>query len=616
MTRRLFIALLSLFSGIASAEVSWTKLPDHPRIFADAERFASLKKNIAENDGLKDYHAVLKARADSLLKQPPVTRTLIGKRLLATSRQALECILVSAMVGKLDDSAAYKQRAIEEMRALAGFTDWNPKHFLDVAEATFAMGTGYDWLYDDLTPADRDLIATAIIEKGLKPSFPAEGKRQQAWIHGTNNWNQVCHSGMTIGALAIADRDPELAKKVVTRAVENLKYSAKAYAPDGIYPEGPGYWAYGTDFHLGLVEALRTSLGGTQDLEKFPGFMKTPDFIVQMEAPSGKYYSFADNGRTRGFETSLFWFARELKRPELLKSDLAKLSKMKAKAPSKLERMMALGLLWWDGKAPTGNKQPPASWSGAGKVPLVVFRGDWSDPNTTFLAAKGGRPSISHGHMDGGSFILESGGVRWAEDLGVQSYNTLESRGINLWDYRQNSPRWTVFRLGSESHNIPRFNGKPQNADGDAKLEKIDLGKRLAIFDLTSLHTPDAESVKRGFRFDPDGTVVIRDEWKSGAEPATVTFQWLTTSEVSVDGGKITLKSRDKTLQLNSSASGSIEIAVDDLSKPVRDFDLANPGLKRIRISVKSDAGSTDWLAVASAPSKTPSAETTPLATW
>ena len=41
------------------------------------------------------------------------------------------------------------ERLEEEMLAAAGFSDWNPGSFLDVAEMTTALAIGYDWLHDD-----------------------------------------------------------------------------------------------------------------------------------------------------------------------------------------------------------------------------------------------------------------------------------------------------------------------------------------------------------------------------------------------------------------------------------------------------------------------------------
>ena len=45
----------------------------------------------------------------------------------------------------------YLNRAVKEMLAVSAFSDWNPSHFLDVAEMTMAVSIGYDWLYDGLS---------------------------------------------------------------------------------------------------------------------------------------------------------------------------------------------------------------------------------------------------------------------------------------------------------------------------------------------------------------------------------------------------------------------------------------------------------------------------------
>jgi hypothetical protein len=52
---------------------------------------------------------------------------------------------------------------------------------------------------------DRDVIARAIATHALTPS-PAAEEGKNGWVDGDYNWNQVCHGGLTVGALAIAER--------------------------------------------------------------------------------------------------------------------------------------------------------------------------------------------------------------------------------------------------------------------------------------------------------------------------------------------------------------------------------------------------------------------------
>jgi hypothetical protein len=57
-------------------------------------------------------------------------------------------------------------------------------------------------------------------------------------VDGDFNWNQVCHSGLVVGALAIAEREPELARRIVDRAVRYVPKAGAVYAPDGSTPKG------------------------------------------------------------------------------------------------------------------------------------------------------------------------------------------------------------------------------------------------------------------------------------------------------------------------------------------------------------------------------------------
>ena len=98
------------------------------------------------------------------------------------------------------------------MLTAAAFPDWNPAHFLDTAEMTNALAVGYDWLFDFLSVEDRATIRKAIVDKGLKPGMAVYANKGW-WTTATHNWSQVCNGGMTAGALAIADEEPELARR-------------------------------------------------------------------------------------------------------------------------------------------------------------------------------------------------------------------------------------------------------------------------------------------------------------------------------------------------------------------------------------------------------------------
>lgn len=180
--------------------------------------------------------------AELLLPMPPQPKVMMDPmRMLSASQQILARLNTLATAWVLTGERRFAERAVAELLNAAGYPDWNPQHFLDTAELLMGVSLAYDWLYAELTPEQRDRVAAAIVEKGLKPSFGPK----MWWVSTTNNWNQVCHAGLIAGAVAVGDREPELAARIITRAVERLRYSlAASYSPRGAHPEGPGYWIY------------------------------------------------------------------------------------------------------------------------------------------------------------------------------------------------------------------------------------------------------------------------------------------------------------------------------------------------------------------------------------
>ena len=55
------------------------------------------------------------------------------------------------------------------------------------------IAIGYDWLYDKLQPETKQLVRTAILQKGIAPS---RIEKYNKFLRSTHNWNQVCNAGM------------------------------------------------------------------------------------------------------------------------------------------------------------------------------------------------------------------------------------------------------------------------------------------------------------------------------------------------------------------------------------------------------------------------------------
>jgi hypothetical protein len=510
------------------------------------------------------------------------------------------------MMFRLTGEQRFLVRAKLEMQTMAELPNWYPQHFLDTAEGALGMAVGSDWLHDALTTEERARFEDALIEKALRASLEDEAGKN--WIAGNNNWTAVCHGGLVVAALAVAEREPALAEQIVNRALKNMPRYAALYAPAGAYSEGPDYWAYGTTFYALMAEALRMNFGTTCDLERAPGFLRTADYTLQMTAPSGLLYNFADNGSTLGIEPIMFWFARELRRDDLIRREVANLSTLTNALTSgnprgDASRMLPLALLWRDPSLTTMSaSSPPLKWwSEGGTQPQAVMRSAWNDPRAIFIGIKAGKVDDSHAHMDIGSFILEANGVRWAVDLGRESYPHARANGMaaDLFKTTQDSKRWSIFRCGPDSHNLLRFNNASQHVDAKADIRRMNNG---FIVDLTPVVRDQATGAQRQFTLNPDRGITIRDEWKANDKVAEVTWQWLTQATATKTNDGFLLKQSGETLSIHATASSALTFTVDDASQPKNKFDSPNPGLTRLTIRMQTAALADGHLTVAATP--------------
>ncbi len=585
--------------------------PTHPRLMADAEQFQLLRQSIGNSTSTRDMLAgVVIRHADVLADVRPITRTLQGRRLLGESRRCLERMLNLSMAYQLTGESKYVERGKQEMLAVADFSDWNPSHYLDVAEMTLAMAIGYDWMFDALDETSRQTIREAIKHKGVSLPFETEHRK---WVGATNNWGQVCHCGMTAGGLAILEDEPELAAKTVLNAIENVPRSMKAFAPHGSYPEGPGYWAYGTSFNVVLLAMLDSVLGRDFGLSDLPGFNETGQYLCLMTGPSGEAFNYADGGAGRRPESALYWFADHYNRPDwLLGQDArlrAELASFSARdAGSGGNRLLPLALLWMssdEAQLAAADIQMPLNWQSEADTPVAVHRSSWVDPNATFVGLKAGSPSAPHGQMDTGSFVLDADGVRWALDLGAEGYHGIESRGMNLWSAAQDSDRWTIFRQSNAGHNTLVIDGKLQVAAGHAKLINFldDAQSPHSMVDMSAVYKGQAASVRRRVDLLPSREVVIQDEL-TGLKPGShVRWGMLTRAEVdSQTESAMHLKQQGKQLALTIVQPVGVTWTTIDTEKPRNEWDSANPGTRMVAFEAEAPASGELRLQVIATP--------------
>ncbi len=567
----------------------------HPRLLTTRDQLTNLSKSVDTDPLRRALADSILLEADKLLSTSPVERKLIGRRLLDKSRACLERVLLLSTAYYLTNDKKYVDRCREEMLAAAHFSDWHPDHFLDTAEMTCALAIGYDWLYDQLDEPTRKEIREAIVQKGVRIPYDT---KHNAWQRMTNNWGQVCHGGLTLGALAVAEDEPELAAHTIDDSLKNVVLAMAAYAPNGGYPEGPGYWSYGTSYNVLLIAALESALGTDFGLTKAPGFDHTGEFPALACGPSGLFFNYADGGEHRGPESIRFWFADRYHHPDWLRNERdlwqQTADNIKAGRPAGLH-FAPLALLWMQPPADDVKPEMPLAWQSKGTVPIVLLRSSWDDANATFVGLKAGSPAGNHGHMDAGSFVLDSDGVRWASDLGMEDYNAIEQRHMNLWSSAQDSDRWTIFRLSNFGHNTLVIDDQLQHAAGNTAITQFsDDPKHLfAIVDLTPVYKDQVKSARRGIMVLPTREVLIRDELHGLKPGSKVRWQMITHGTPDELGKpQVTLHEHDKQLKLTLTKPETYTWTQIDTEKRRHEWDTPNPGTRMIACeAIAPDSG-------------------------
>lgn len=558
--------------------------PEHPRLWATADDFMALKSRIAAHPDLGRWHAQSYQTGVRMLTQPVSEYDLSTGNLLRISRQVRNRTLILAMLYQLDGEDRFAERTWDELAAAAEFPNWYPDHFLSTAEMTHAFAIGYDWLYHYLDREQRDILRDAIGNLGLRPAL--DGYRHGAsWVTSTSNWNLVCNGGTGTGALAVGDEIPELAEEVLQSGLGSLPRAIAEYAPDGAYPEGLNYWAYGTRYLVAYVAAVQTALGDDLGLAESPGLSETGYYPIYLNGPTDQGFNYYDAPPRTFRSPELFWLAKTYDRP--IDNWWGSLGAEEANA--------ARYLLWYD--PDIGSSSPREAGLPFDRyfrhAEVVTCRSAWDDPRAVFVGFKGGDNQTNHGDLDLGTFVLDALGVRWAVELSNDLY-----RLPGYFDNGAQGQRWTYYRKRAEGQNtlvVEPGAGPDQDPLATAKIERFESGatRVFAIADLTdAVSGRGVRSWQRGVaQFDHRRKVLVQDEVRAN-QPVDTWWFMHTEAEITVadDGRSAVLEQTDKHLVARILGPDDATFAVREAtpldSSPDPDEQSANPGVRKLTVQL------------------------------
>ena len=584
-------------SAFISAGIDFSKLKSigHPRLFMTASDFASLRKRVIQQPDPDDIaygvHGIIMKNADDCVNASEVAKyELKGKRLLTQCRAALSRLFSCAYAYRMTGKDKYLERARAELAAVCAFPDWNAaKHFLDPSEMALGVAVAYDWLYYDLSLAERTKAHAALKAFEMRPF--------QSYNPGTtSNWNQVCNGGAIAASIAVYEKDKAISASCIDKAIKsNLACVEYLYNPNGNGLEGNGYWGYAMSYQIMIIQALEAAFGSSCGLAECEGLKKTGKWKLFMDGPTGGF-NFSDSGKSDLIPSSqLIWLAARFNNPELLVRERYYLMDASKYADDRYLPSIICGLARYSFNSSSISYPSQKIWSADDLSPIVLCRDGWEyDCTDKYFGLKGGGGYNSHSHMDAGEFIYDAFGIRWAWDSSMGGYHEYEEYMTDLFSRNQKSNRWEILCQNCYYHNTLNFTWSDGSVNKWHTTDHVlgKNGKLLSTFDNLSSGTGGkvdiscyfadaAEKVYRTVKILGQNLVIIDEITSKSDHNAPFEWHMLTKAAAKVEDGYVTLIQDGRTVYVYTTVSGpsgeAPVFAVQNMLRPYgwisRDWD-------------------------------------------
>ncbi|QBX99449.1 DUF4962 domain-containing protein [Rhodophyticola sp. CCM32] len=520
----------------------------HPRLWLCSDQVAAFRKAVAEDQTHCAWQvffekSVTPWMARDILPEP--TGYPDGKRSAPIWRQTyIDCqevlyaIRHLAIGSRITGDDAMQARARDWLLSVAA---WSPtgstaRSYTDewAFRVTVALAWGYDWLHDDLTGADRNLVREALL---IRTREIAEHIIHHTALHRLpfdSHAVRAVSAVLVPACIALMDEVPE-ARGWLDYAIEFL---ATLYSPwgdvQGGWAEGPHYWMTGMASLTEAATLLKSFMG--YDLFQRPFFQHTADFPLYAKAPDTRRGTFGDDS-TLGDTVCLKLGHIMRQFAGVTGNGVYQWYCDQVIAADPGTEMMFYNYGWWDlnfdqmtclhdyghvTAIPPADIDRLRCFKGIGWA-CIQHRMAEPDRHIQFNFKSSPFGSVSHSHGDQNAFCLSGFG----EDLAVQSGHYIAF----------NSSMHKVWRRQTRSKNAILINGKGQYAGDDKAMAMASTGRIVTaedrsdhIFirgDATQAYralSPEVTSVLRDIYFIHDRYFVIVDAIEADTE---VTIDWL-----------------------------------------------------------------------------------------
>ena len=534
----------SLEKGQLTGPITKTLANVHPRIYLTARKLADLRTQVRDDPRWRRIRDALFRIADEGVRSGPPDYDKEVEHAAKSGEHGENEQLWQRRVGNMIPHLALAYLLSDDQKYLVGAKQWISASLayktwglgktdgMDLAAGHQLAGIGlaYDWLYHDLSQAEREQIRQGVVKRA--------GVMARAAITCHTYWCEsymqnhlwVNSAGLATAGFAMCDEVDE-ARGWIRLAHEKFLTTLTTVGDDGASHEGYGYWEYGSEYVMRYLEMAHDLLG--IDLYRgaganHPWLAQSPLYALYLALPRETWtrtqsvVDLGDNPRFHWYGPS--YILRNLARryPDSTSSGIAQwfAEEVESAGIDATSSGHYLNLLWYDPPLPQTPPQGLPTLHHFEDIGIVSARSDWSETGS-LLVVKCGPPlghrqlhapydyGAGHVHPDAGHFVFFSRGQFLLRDDGY-SYNKLTA-----------------------NHNTVLINGKGQKGEGNTWFDyapwlldqrapqilsvRSSRGLDEITCDVAPAYQPDSglKTFVRTFRFRKPSRLEIQDELRA-----------------------------------------------------------------------------------------------------
>ncbi len=417
----------------------------HPRLYIGPDDLARLcaRPRLPYLVGAADQ--VARDAAEYVQLPPLEYRRDVHNAHLTRAREVQKRVVTLLARWKQTGDPAFREAAMAYVGQIGEWEYWSwitwrrgdpaPDAIFDLSygENSATLAIAYDWLYDSLSPGEKELLLSVARGRSFRSGLVHARPDGASWFgRPDSNWNTVCAGGLGMLALAMYE-DASEARELLPRANESVApFFRLLDQTEGGWPEGIGYWNYGMRYGFIYLLSHERATGQAHPLMQLDGVPQTLSFPLDF-CPHGQPCGFGDSNR---WEPLPFHYraAERLGSSDVIQVLDAYLE----------EHGVPLWGLWpnaveWLALHPGTVTERPRSMEAGTKAKLYggldwgVLADRTSEP-ALYMTLRGGTTQVPHGHRDLLSFHCVVGKERLIASLGPAEYldTTFSSRRDEL----------------------------------------------------------------------------------------------------------------------------------------------------------------------------------------